>query len=237
MNRLATVSAIDDKRAHALFGDRRADLERKFAAALRHSRRVRLLRVGVPGAVVGAVALLMLVNYLNPLRLLNLPGRVGHLVVSGTKITMEAPRLAGFTRDARAYEMTARSAAQEITNPDKMELQGVKAKFETPDRAMINVTADTGLYDSKKDLLKLKRNVVITSTNGYDVLMSEADIDIHTSHVVSDKPLVVKMMNGTINANHVEVLESGDTVRFSGGVTMTVNNPPPPHAEVSAEEQ
>ena len=47
-----------------------------------------------------------------------LPVDLGKLVVSGTKITMEQPRLSGFTNDARAYEFTADAAAQDITKPD-----------------------------------------------------------------------------------------------------------------------
>ena len=63
-------------------------------------------------------------TYFNPLRVLGkLPIDVGNLVVSGTKITMEQPRLSGFTNDARAYEMTADAAAQDLTKPDIVELQ------------------------------------------------------------------------------------------------------------------
>ncbi len=48
------------------------------------------------------------VRCFNPWRMLvNLPIEMGNLVVSGTKITMEAPRMAGFTPDGRAYEVSA----------------------------------------------------------------------------------------------------------------------------------
>jgi lipopolysaccharide export system protein LptC len=236
VNRLATVSAIDHRRAHAFLGEARQDGERRFAVARRHSRHVRLLRVGIPVAIAGGCALMLLLNYLNPMRLFaKLPVQVGHMVVSGTKITMEAPRLAGVTRDARAYEMTAQSAAQDITRPDKLELQGVRAKFETPDRALVNVTAASGLYDTKDDMLRLNKDVLITSTSGYEVVMTEAVIDIRTNHVVSDKPVAVKMISGNINANALEVTDSGDTIRFTGGVTMTITSPPTLHAETAAE--
>ena len=49
--------------------------------------------------------------------LTKLPIDVGNMVVSGTKITMEQPRLSGFTRDGRAYEVTAVAAAQDVTKP------------------------------------------------------------------------------------------------------------------------
>ena len=63
-------------------------------------------------------------TYFNPLRMLGkLPVDIGNLVISGTKITMEQPHLSGFTRDARAYELTADAAAQDLTKPDIVELQ------------------------------------------------------------------------------------------------------------------
>ncbi len=197
-----------------------------------------MLRLAVPLVVVGGVILYSIFTWLNPLRLLtHLPAQVGHLVVSGTKITMEHPRLAGFTRDARAYEMTAHAAAQDIMNPDKMELEGVRAKFETAERAVVNVTAASGFYDSKADLLRLTKDVLITSTSGYEVMMSEALIDIRTSHVVSDLPVTVKMMSGTIHANRLEVSDSGATISFSGGVVMNLTGTPAANAETAQDEQ
>ena len=74
-------------------------------------------------------------SWLKPLRALTkLPNELGSLAVSGTKITMEQPRMAGFTRDNRQYEFTARAAAQDITKPDMVELQGIRANFEMQDK-------------------------------------------------------------------------------------------------------
>ena len=56
--------------------------------------------------------------WFNPLRVLDkVPIELGSVVVSGTKITMAQPRLAGFTNDNRQYELTAQAAAQDITKP------------------------------------------------------------------------------------------------------------------------
>ena len=177
----------------------------------------------------GRGGLLILVSWFNPLgRLMDqLPARVGNLVVSGTKITMEAPRLAGFTRDKRAYEMTARSAATDITAPDdKMELQGVHAKFETQDHALVDVRAVSGLYDRKGDKLLLKEDIVITSTSGYEGHLTEAMVDLKDSNVTSDKPVEVKMLDGILIANQMEVVKGGEMIRFSGGVKLILTKPP-----------
>jgi hypothetical protein len=57
--------------------------------------------------VLGGLVLLVM-NYFNPLAMLEkLPSVSGKLAVQGSKITMELPRIAGVTRDQRAYELTA----------------------------------------------------------------------------------------------------------------------------------
>ena len=86
-----------------------------------------------------------LITYLNPLRMLaKLPINIDNLVVSGTKVTMEQPRLSGFTSDARAYELTADTAAQDMTKPDIVELRNIRAKVEMQDKSSMELNAATG---------------------------------------------------------------------------------------------
>src|SRR6516165_6735327 len=95
-------------------------LEARFAVAERHSRIVRILRVAVPGAVILALASIILVSIFNPFRMLlpKLPLDIGNLVVSGTKITMESPHLSGYSPDRRPYEVWAKTAIQDLTDSD-----------------------------------------------------------------------------------------------------------------------
>ena len=202
---------------------RRGDGARAFRKAIRHSRRVRFVRLAIPTIVVAAVAVGLLAVRLNPLRMLTtLPIDFGSVVVSGTKITMQQPRIAGFTRDSRPYELTAAAAGQDVAHPDAIELQGIHGKTEMPDNTVSEVTADTGIYDSKAEKLTLRQNVVFKSSGGFAVYLSEAVVDIHSSNMVSEKPVEVRMQQGIINANRMEVTDSGDTIRFGGGVTVTM---------------
>ena len=86
-----------------------AGMEARFASAARHSRMVRVLRVAVPAAVVLAMAVIVFVSVYNPFRILlpKIPIDMSNLVVSGTKITMESPHMAGFSTDQRPYEVWA----------------------------------------------------------------------------------------------------------------------------------
>jgi lipopolysaccharide export system protein LptC len=235
MNRVITARTDQDA-AHAYWTMGRGDSERAFKAARRHSRVVRILRIAVPLSVSFVFVVVALVTYLNPLRLLTkLPINVDNLVVSGTKVTMEQPHLSGFTSDARAYELTADTAAQDMTKPDMIELRNIRAKVEMQDKSKMELTAISGLYDSKGETLRLDRDIRI-NTSGYRARLSEAMVDIRKGNVVSEHPVEVKMLQGTLNANRLDIIDSGDVVRFHDGVVMDMMlNQPPPKADSGAQ--
>jgi lipopolysaccharide export system protein LptC len=66
----------------------------------------------------------------------------------------------------------------------------------------------------------LKTDVVVTSSAGYSVRMNEAQIDVKTNHMVSDKSVEVTLSNGTIKSKRMDVSENGDLMRFTGDVDV-----------------
>jgi len=240
MSRLITARTdTETARSHWMKG--RADSERAYRAARRHSRLVRVLRLAVPLAVVVGLGMVVLSTYLNPLRAIaKLPVDISELVVSGTKITMEQPRLSGFTSDARAYELTADAAAQDLTKPDFVELRNINAKVGMQDQSTMYLSAVTGLYNSKSETLKLERDIHLSSSTGYKGLLSEAMVDIRKGHVVSDQPVEVSMLQGKLNANRLEIKDSGDLVIFHGGVNMHLmmnGTPLPDHLQAKPPQK
>jgi lipopolysaccharide export system protein LptC len=228
MNRVITARTDQDA-TRAYWTTSRGDAERAFNAARRHSRLVRILRIAIPASVGLVLIIFALVTYFNPLRMLaRLPINIDNLVVSGTKVTMEQPHLSGFTSDARAYELTADTAAQDMTKPDIVELRNIRAKVEMQDKSMMELTAISGLYDSKGETLRLDRDIRL-NTSGYRARLSEAMIDIRKGNVVSEHPVEVKMLQGTLNANRLDIVDSGEVVRFHDGVVMDMmlNQPAP----------
>ena len=194
------------------------DRERAFRVAARHSRLVRFFRRAIPVTLVGVLVALAAGAYLKPLSLLGLPIDPGHLVLSGSKINLEKPRIGGFTRDGRPYDLTAHSAVQDLTNPGVLELNDILAHVTMQDRSTLELRAATGVYDTKADLMDLKTNVVIITSSGYTVHMDEAKVDNKAGRVTSDHPVSVKMTTGTVDANGLEVVNNGDLIRFTGGV-------------------
>ena len=191
-----------------------------YSGANRHSRRVRFLRKAVPGVLALSLIGLVLANYLNPARWLSVPTDFGTLVISGSKITMEAPRLAGFTKDEREYSVSASAASQDIKNPQVVEMKEINARINMEDKSTVTMTAVDGTYDIKADTLTLGQEIVILSTAGYQGRLSEAQVEIKKGRIVSEKPVQIKMPQGTLDANRLEVTETGNVVRFEGGVVL-----------------
>lgn len=198
-------------------------MERRFKRAARHSARVRLLRWVIPVAVAVAILAIIAISVFNPFRVLaNLPFKIDNLVVSGTKITMETPHLAGFTPDDRPYEVWAKAATQDLTAPNYVDLQGIRAKVMMEDRSLLTMEARDGKFDTKRERLDLNRDIILRSSTGYEARLKRAAIDIAAGNVTSNEPVWVKLLNGTLDAQRLRIVERGELVRFEGGVSMTL---------------
>jgi lipopolysaccharide export system protein LptC len=220
---MSAAYGTEPRQTRAFTASHRTDHARRFRAAARHSRRVRLLRVGLPlAALVGCLAL-ALVSWFNPLRMLTrLPISVGDVIVSGTKIKMENPKLSGFTRDKRRYDVTAGAASQDLTRPGVIELRDISALLEMQEKTTMKLVAQDGLFDTKQEQLTLSRDIVVTSSKGEEGYLEEAVIDTKNGNMVSEKPVRLKMLNGTIKGNRFELTNSGDVIRFDKGVVVNM---------------
>ena len=204
-----------------------AGMDARFAIAARHSRMVRVLRVAVPAAVILAMAAIVAVSIFNPFRMLlpKLPLDMGNLVVSGTKITMESPHLSGYTPDQRPYEVWAKTATQDLTDPDHVDLKTLRAKVLMEDQTTtVTLDARNGLIDTKQQLLDLHKDIFLQSSTGYEARLSQAFVDIGKGTVTSEEHVDVKLLNGTLTADKLRITGGGEVVRFEGNVVMNLDN-------------
>ncbi|THD46781.1 MAG: LPS export ABC transporter periplasmic protein LptC [Bradyrhizobium sp.] len=206
-----------------------AGMEARFAIAARHSRIVRVLRVAVPAAVIVSMAAIVMVSIFNPFRMLlpKLPLDMGNLVVSGTKITMESPHLAGYTPDRRPYEVWAKTATQDVTDPDHVDLKTLRAKVLMEDQSTVTLDALNGLMDTKQQLLDLHKDIYLQTSTGYEAWLSQAFVDMGKGTVTSDEHVDVKWADGTLSADKMKITGGGEVVRFDGHVVMNIDKLPP----------
>jgi lipopolysaccharide export system protein LptC len=217
-----SVSNVIDANERGWTASRRTDVDRAVRTAGRHSLLVRVTRVGLPIAVVVGLAALGAATYFKPMQTFAKVPVSGKLAVEGSKITMELPHIVGFTRDNRAYELHAETAVQDIANPDVVELQNLRARMEMQDKDVVNVTAKSGTYATKADNVVLHDEIVVTSQNGYKARLREAAIEMKKGGVVSNQPVDITLPNGWLKSNRMEIVDSGDVIRFERGVTLYI---------------
>jgi lipopolysaccharide export system protein LptC len=87
---------------------------------------------------------------------------------------------------------------------------------------MVNLTANSGSYDMKTEMLTLADKIHVVSSNGYEARLSEAAVDVHKGTIVSEKPVWVKLTGSVVDGKKMEVRDSGSVIRFTDGVRMVV---------------
>jgi lipopolysaccharide export system protein LptC len=173
-----------------------------------------------------SVAAIVLVSVFNPFRMLlpKLPIDMGNLVVSGTKITMESPHMAGFSADQRPYEVWAKTATQDVTDPDHVELKALRAKMLGQDQSITTLVAREGLMNTKDQLLDLHHDIYLQTSTGNEAWLSQAAIDMNKGDVASDEHVDVKFSGGTVSSDRLRITGGGAIVRFEGNVVMHLDN-------------
>jgi len=180
----------------------------------------------VPAIVVVALALIIGASVFNPFRFLNkLPIDLSKLSVSGTKITMDAPHLAGFLPDQRPYEVWAKAATQDVTDPTKVDMLNIRAQVQLEDKSTVRLDAQNGHFNTKTQLLDLANDILLQTTSGYEARLSQARVDMGSGVISSDQPVAVKLTNGTLNSQNLRITEHGASAVFGGGVTMMLEPP------------
>ena len=130
--------------------------------------------------------------------------------------------------------MWAKAAIQDLTDPDHVELKTLRAKVMMEDKSTVTMDARTGYFDSKQQMLDLRKDIFLQSSTGYEAELSQAYVDINKGTVTSDEHVDVKLLNGTLTADKLRIINSGEVVRFEGNVVMNLVMESPPAPEPRA---
>jgi lipopolysaccharide export system protein LptC len=73
-------------------------------------------------------------------------------------------------------------------------------------------------------VLDLHKDIVLTTSTGYQAFLTQAHADMAKGTVDSDEHVNVKLTNGTLTADRLRITGNGDVVRFEGNVVMNLTN-------------
>jgi lipopolysaccharide export system protein LptC len=205
--------------------------EKAYQLALGHSRRVQFLRRFIPLATAVAFVGPLLWGIVSPFARQTPDITVGKASVTGTKITMEFPKLSGFKKDMKGYEVTAQEATQDMKTPSIVELNKLTARMEQEKNSFARLTSDWGRFDQTANRLDLKGNVQVRTDSGYQADLMSANVDIKSGNVLTREAVTVKSNAGEINADSMDMRDNGKHVIFEGRVRSVVTPSDSPPAE------
>jgi lipopolysaccharide export system protein LptA len=83
-------------------------------------------------------------------------------------------------------------------------------------------------------ILSLARHIELRSSDGKHAKLSKAQIETDSGHIISRKPVKVDFDRGDISANELEIVNSGELVRFVGSVVFKTRPAPSANTEANA---
>jgi len=198
-----------------------------YERALVHSARVRFLKRAIPlGSILSVVGLVGF-TLLKPFAALIPEGvSVASVDLSGSKIMMELPRLQGFKKDAKPYEVKAASAGQDVRAPHLIELRQLDAKLGLDGDGWARLESPTGHFDTQKEVLELKGAVIITTGDGLTARLRSARVEFKSGDMRSEEPVRVESKEGTIDADRLDITGNGKVITFTGHVRSQFSGEP-----------
>jgi lipopolysaccharide export system protein LptC len=80
------------------------------------------------------------------------------------------------------------------------------------------------LFDTKEQLLELRKDILLQSSSGYEARLTRALVDMGKGTVTSDEHVDVKLLNGTLTSDKLRITGGGEVVRFEGNVVMNLDH-------------
>ena len=227
LDHAAARSGLENTDHAARAEEMAAQRKKLFAHARRHSLLVRILRVFLPLAGLTALVGLFVITTLIPKLGMGIGIDLGDMKLSfnGSSIMMDNPKLSGFGDDGQAYEVRADSATQSILSPNKITLNGLFAKITLKDGTWAEVTSSSGMFDNETSALDLPDPISLNSSEGFTVLMQNAQVDLKAGTMTSRSPVEVRSDTGFLQANKLIVDEDGKRIRFTNGIRLTIVPP------------
>ena len=124
----------------------------------------------------------------------------------------------GLDRERQPYEITAEHALQDKNSPNLVHLTKVTGKFRRNSGEVLDVTANSALYDSDTKLLDLDGDVRIVSKERFTATMAKAHVITEQKTLKSSVPVDVDFGAGTVHANGVEITDDGKRILFLNSV-------------------
>lgn len=192
-----------------------------FVVADRHSKHVRIMKIGLPLAALFGVGFFSAATVFS--RSSTPIVTSSPVVMNDGRIVMANPKLEGFTSDNRPYKMVAERAIQQSATSPLVELEKISAEFPFGKDAVAKLEADTGTFDNAAKMLNLSDDIMLVSSDGMRAKLSSASINTGTSDLVTDKPVDIVTQGSHITADRMSTAQGGKIIIFENHVRLNID--------------
>lgn len=217
MNDASTVAS----RPASTLADRPAGTHRSstHAAADRHTRRVRILKIVLPTMGLAALALIAGLGWV---KMRFAPGvDVKNVLFSKDGLTMVEPHLSGRTQ-GRTYDVSAARASQTVADPKVVRMEVIDGRVELDDGTSVKIVSAKGVYDGNRETLRLEGGITISDSKGWKAEGPTADVDLVGGRVAAREGIRITGPAAGLEADALDLTDNGHRALFTGNVRMTV---------------
>jgi lipopolysaccharide export system protein LptC len=136
------------------------------------------------------------------------------------RLRMVNPRYTGIDRESRPYVLTADTATQVPRSDDLVTLDAPKADLTTKSGNWVEISGDTGTYQTQPQLLDLYGNVELYQDRGNEFHTDSARIDILSGTAESHDPISGQGPFGHVTAEGFTMYNRGDVIVFNGKTNL-----------------
>ncbi len=136
--------------------------------------------------------------------------------------TMINARFLATDDQGQPYTITAELAWQEQGVEEIVFMETLEGDILLRSGLWMSLSADRGVFDQIEQLLILESNIDLFSDAGYELHTDSAQIDLAAGTAQGDMDVEGQGPSGLLTAAGFEILQSGDRIRFTGPVHMTL---------------
>jgi LPS export ABC transporter protein LptC/lipopolysaccharide transport protein LptA len=141
-------------------------------------------------------------------------------------LTMKNPRYEGFNKDGGSYMFTAKSAQQDLTIPNVVNLNAITGEVYQADKTRTDITAARGVYNNDKNILDLYEEINVVSQSGLKARLTRATLLTKEDLLTSPEPVVVEFPSGSVRSKQMTLRQKAREATFTEDVVVELTPPP-----------
>ena len=196
-----------------------------IARARAHSRLVARLRILLPVLAAGVMGLYFLSPKIH-VTIGDMDASVAGVVIEKGRLRMLNPKLEGVNDKQGVYVVTAKYAEQVVANPDIIYLTEIKVEMHDSSKGWSRLSAPKGTFQTKTEKLELTGDIRTAKSTGMTARLSRASIDMKKQIIVSNEPVDVDFLNGTVRSDAMTIHNGEKRVIFRNTVRVHIRKRP-----------